>query len=261
MVRVLILSVAVLAGGVAAWLSMDSSHEYRNDDNAENRTYDEILIAEHQIEAGEELDAFRVKWKRWPAEAASADLILKSEATTESDDFKGMFARTRLEAGEPIRKDEIKNAVSGVLSMTLQPGMRAISVKISAGNTAGNFILPNDRVDVIHTGLQSTRTTNGTSSQTILSNIRVLAIDQSIDGSERTSAIAGKTATLELSPIQVEAITAAQVGGVISLALRAFSDTEDTATRPENMMTRKIRVIKSGQTNVVTVNYDIGLRQ
>lgn len=257
MVRVLILSVAVLSGGVAAWLSMDNQRSQKSVDFGERLAYEEILVATKSFEPGEELNEDKLEWKRWPSEATTPDLITKSENMDAADAFQGKVARSKIAAGEPIRKDKILGRGAGILSMSLQPGMRAIAVKISAGNTASGFILPNDRVDVVHTGF----TQRGqTGSRTILSNIRVLAIDQSSEGIERPTTGTGKSATLELRPSQVEVLTAAEASGTISLALRAYTDTSETISADERLepsMTNTIRVIESGKTRVVTVKFGI----
>ncbi len=110
---------------------------------------------------------------------------------------------------------------SGFLSAILPSGMRAIAVRISASNTAGGFILPGDRVDVVQTVAQqaSSDAPAENVSRTILSNIKVLAIDQTVGEKEGEAAAIGKTATLELDPAQVELITAAEASGTLSLAL------------------------------------------
>jgi pilus assembly protein CpaB len=258
MVRVLILSVAVLSGGVAAWLSMDSQRSNKSVDIGERLAYEDILVASVSFEPGEELHEDKLEWKRWPTEATTPDIITKTENADTADAFQGKVARSKIAAGEPIRKDKILDRGAGILSMSLRPGKRAIAVKISAGNTASGFILPNDRVDVVHTGF----TQRGqTGSRTILSNIRVLAIDQSSEGLERPTSGSGKTATLELNPSQVEILTAAEANGIISLALRAYTDTSDAMPADEGSeqsMTNTIRIIESGKTRFVTVDFGIG---
>jgi pilus assembly protein CpaB len=109
------------------------------------------------------------------------------------------------------------------MAATLAQGMRAISFGISTDSSAGGFILPNDRVDVI-----LTRKPEGNSgrsiARTILSNVRVLAVDQVYRQEKDTRTVIGKTATVELAPEQAEAIAAASQSGLISLALRPLSD-------------------------------------
>src|SRR5690606_16094046 len=135
----------------------------------------------------------------------------------------------------------------------LPPGKRAVAIRVSAEKTAGGFILPNDRVDVIHTITRPGEAgAPGTSaSRTILKNIRVLAVDQ-IANDPKGQAVVGKTATLELSPTQAEAVATGQIAGVLSLALRSVADSDDEAILVQEKQT-SIRIIRAGQIEVVRV--------
>ncbi len=114
------------------------------------------------------------------------------------------------------------------MAAILPPGMRAVSVGIAPETGAGGFILPNDRVDVILTQRdRAAEKVTGSEvqiSETILKNIRVLAIDQNVEEKNGQRVVIGKTATLELSPGQAESLTLAQKLGSISLALRSITD-------------------------------------
>jgi pilus assembly protein CpaB len=135
---------------------------------------------------------------------------------------------------------------SGFLSAILPSGKRAAAVRVTAQSTAGGFILPNDRVDVVHTGASG----DNTVSQTILRNIRVLAIDQTVEERDGERVVVGKTATLELDPAQVEIITAAETSGTVSLALRSMADVgEEDDT--EHRRTGIVRIFRSGQSQLV----------
>ena len=92
-------------------------------------------------------------------------------------------------------------------------------------------MLPNDRVDIIKTGRQDTApsTVESFISETILTNIRVLAIGQNIQERNGEKVVVGETATLELDPRQVETVTLAQKSGAISLALRSLADAGEVA--------------------------------
>lgn len=160
--------------------------------------------------------------------------------------------------GEPILKEKLVPLNSGFLSAMLPHGKRAVAIRISAENTAGGFILPNDRVDVIHTVDQQSEGHNEQVSRTILTNVPVLAIDQSIDeGSKddkaKTKAAAiGKTATVELDPGQAEVVAAAEAKGRLSLALRSAADNDEvpTVSRQPNLA---VRFIRAGRAETVKV--------
>jgi pilus assembly protein CpaB len=138
-------------------------------------------------------------------------------------------------AGEPIRREKLIQAGgSGFMSALLPTGMRAIAISIDnrGSNSAGGFILPNDRVDVIRTyrDEEATRAQGGDVyvSETILRNIRVLAIGQNIQEKDGQRTVVGETATLELDPRQSEMIALAQRIGQLSLALRSMADSNKT---------------------------------
>jgi pilus assembly protein CpaB len=131
--------------------------------------------------------------------------------------------------------------------------MRAIAVRISAQNTAGGFILPSDRVDVIQTVAQQTNPDEPAEnvSRTILTNIKVLAIDQTVGEEEGEANVVGKTATLELDPAQVEMITAAEASGTLSLALRSIADTDELVSSREKQ-SGTVRIFRGGRGQIVT---------
>jgi pilus assembly protein CpaB len=122
------------------------------------------------------------------------------------------------------------------MAAILPTGMRAISTEVSPETGAGGFILPNDRVDVILSKREKnpdkTITSDIVNSQVILGNIRVLAIDQTIEEKNGQKVVVGKTATLELKPKQSEALARARQSGTLSLALRSLTDANESAAAP-----------------------------
>jgi pilus assembly protein CpaB len=110
--------------------------------------------------------------------------------------------------------------------------MRAISTEISPETGAGGFILPNDRVDVILSRKDREAEKSGAAetqvSETILVNIRILAIDQTLGEKDGQKVVIGKTATLELSPRQAETLALSRQLGTLSLALRSLADAGET---------------------------------
>ena len=150
----------------------------------------------------------------------------RPDATTQ---ITGSIARSPFIAGEPIREPKLVKADgSGFMAAILPTGMRAVSTEISPETGAGGFILPNDRVDVI----LSKREKNAdrpdaadiVNSEIILSNVRVLAIDQAPKEKDGQNAVVGKTVTLELKPEQAETLARARQTGTLSLALRSIAD-------------------------------------
>jgi pilus assembly protein CpaB len=140
---------------------------------------------------------------------------------------------------EPIRREKlIKTDGTGFLSAVLPAGKRAIAISTDSrgANTAGGFILPNDHVDVIRTyrdegtGSRS----ESYSSETILRNVRVLAIGQNVQERNGEKVVIGETATLEVDPGQVETVAQAQKTGSLSLALRSLKDVGEVARPAED---------------------------
>ncbi|MEM5426803.1 Flp pilus assembly protein CpaB, partial [Paraburkholderia ferrariae] len=134
--------------------------------------------------------------------------------------------------GEPIREQKLVKANgSGFMAAILPSGMRAISTEISPETGAGGFILPNDRVDVI----LSRRDKNPdqlsgrdiVTTEILLSNVRVLAIDQAPKEKDGNNSLIGKTVTLELKPEQAETLARARQTGTLALALRSIADVNE----------------------------------
>ena len=233
--RLVVLIVAIAAGGVAAMLAGRSQKPVEVKSAPKVATV-EILVAKSDIPMGQRISANDVQWQAWPPTAATGNFIRKSDRPNAVAQLSDSIARTPFVAGEPIREAKLVNAKgSGYMAAILPPGMRAISTQISAETGAGGFILPNDHVDVILTRRdREAEKATGTevhTSQTILSNVRVLAIDQNIEEKNGQKVVVGKTATLELAPSQTETLALAQQLGSLSLALRSVIDASRDAPK------------------------------
>jgi pilus assembly protein CpaB len=144
------------------------------------------------------------------------------------EQYSGAIVRNPISAGEPLRESKvIKSKGSGYMAAILPSGMRALSTEISPETGAGGFILPNDRVDVILSRREKNPDKGGAdiiNSEILLSNVRVLAIDQAPKEKDGANALVGKTVTLELKPDQAETLTRARQSGMLALALRSIAD-------------------------------------
>jgi pilus assembly protein CpaB len=145
---------------------------------------------------------------------------------------------------------------AGFMAAILPSGMRAVSTQISPETGAGGFILPNDRVDVIVTRRDPDKTGGGNdqTSETVLTNIRVLAIDQNIEEKGGQKVVVGKTATLELTPGQAETLTLAQHLGSLSLALRSITDAQRDTPRSDDKPNGRgsVNVVRFGVSTTTT---------
>src|SRR5262252_486255 len=203
--RLIVLGVAIAAGGMAALLAGRSDPPPAAPQPVVQIDTVEILVARVDIGMGQVVSPNEVQWQVWPTASASPLFVRRSERPDAVQQLSGAIARTPLVAGEPIREAKlIKADGSGFMAAILPSGMRAISTEISPETGAGGFILPNDHVDVILSRREKQNNGDVHVSETILSNVRVLAIDQTVEEKNGQRVVVGKTATLELSPGQAE---------------------------------------------------------
>ncbi len=254
--RIIVLGVAVVAGGLAALMAGRQVQAPYAPKPVPVVETTEVLTAKTDIGLGQSLTASDVQWQTWPVAAAGPHFIRKSEKPNAIEDLAGSLARAPLVTGEPIREAKlIKTNGSGFMAAILPAGMRAVSTEISPETGAGGFILPNDHVDVIlsrrdREGDKSAGQ-EGFVSETILSSIRVLAIDQAIEEKNGQKVVVGKTATLELGPRQAETLALARQLGTLSLALRSLAD----GSKSEEKIDRRgvgINTVRFGVTTTTT---------
>lgn len=239
--RLVVLVVAVAAGGVAALLAGRGGDEPPPPAPVQVVKMDtvDILVARGDIPLGHAVSAQEIHWQQWPTQAASPAFVRRSEKPDAIEQLSGAIARAPFVAGEPIREAKlIKANGSGYMAAVLDKGMRAISTEISPETGAGGFILPNDRVDVILSRRdREAEKSGGTEthiSETILANIRVLAVDQTLGEKDGQKVVIGKTATLELSPRQAETLALSRQLGTLSLALRSLADAGESTLPSED---------------------------
>jgi pilus assembly protein CpaB len=233
--RLVVLVVAVAAGGAAALLAGRGGDEPPPPQPVAAPSIEtvEILVARSEIQLGQSINAQTMHWQLWPTQAASPVFIRRSDRPDAIEQFTGAIARAPFVAGEPLRESKlIKANGSGYMAAVLDKGMRAVSTEISPETGAGGFILPNDRVDVIlsrrERDAEKTGSSDSHTTDTILVNIRVLAIDQTLGEKDGQKVVIGKTTTLELTPRQAETLALSRQLGTLSLSLRSLADAGDT---------------------------------
>lgn len=230
--RIIILAVAVVAGlGAALLISRPPKVTTPSVTKYEPAPTVEVLVVAADVPLGNKLAASDLKWLAWPLASLPSGVIRRQDAPAGESEFVGQIARTQLFPSEPVRREKLLKADSGFLSAILPPGKRAVAITTDnrGANTAGGFILPNDRVDVIRTSRDDSNSKDGSPpvSETLIANVRVLAIGQSVQDKDGAKVVVGETATLELDPKQVEAVTLAQKTSSLSLALRSLQDAGD----------------------------------
>lgn len=214
----------------------------------------QVLVAKRNLPVGTRLTQEDLGWQPWPLEALNATLITDGSAPTDGDKpktikaaveetaamaakatkdliapqnamlaFVGAIVKDSIAIGEPLTAAKVIRAGdSNYMAVVVAPGMRAISIPISAETSVGGFILPGDRVDVI----QSRAGPDGKSyeTQTLMRNVRILAIDQKSLADKGATAMVGAVAVLEIPAEDVDIISRGKMQGEMQLALRAYTD-------------------------------------
>ena len=263
----------------------------------EARPMAKVLVAAKDLEPGRRLEESDLAWKDWvidninpafitdgsvpipaageppPAEKADAKPAGAVAAVTRAAtnlttggakaDYVGSVVREPILAGEPIVMRKIVRAGdSGYMAAYLEPGMRAMAIRVTVETAAGGFILPGDRVDVVLTRQNTLGASGGAegdrakfTSATVMQNIKVLAIDQSTRAGDDEQTVIGATATLEVGPRDAEALALAKSEGELSLTLRSYADTGGPSGRVSAgpRQSAAVRVYRGGAPEVVVV--------
>jgi len=251
--RIIILAVALAAGLGAALLVQGPSKEPAPVAKVEAAPTVPVLVAAGDIPVGNTVAENDLRWLDWPLASVPAGVIRKDETPEAEKEIVGQLARYAVLAAEPIRREKlIKTDGTGFLSAVLPTGMRALAISTDSrgASTAGGFILPNDRVDVICTWKGESTTGRGEAfvSETLLRNIRVLAIGQNVQERNGEKVVVGETATLEVDPGQVEILVQGQKTGTLSLALRSLKDAGDNASQPARNNDNAMTLVRYGIT-------------
>ncbi|MEA2918173.1 MAG: pilus assembly protein CpaB [Bradyrhizobium sp.] len=257
--RIVVLIIALSAGGVAAYLASRSDNQPAPTEPVAQLQTVDVLVAKSDIGLGQRVAPEDLQWQTWPAATASSTFIRRTERADATTQIAGSIARAPFIAGEPIRELKLVKANgSGFMAAILPSGMRAISTEISPESGAGGFILPNDRVDVILSKRDKNPDRTGpdvVNSEIILSNVRVLAIDQAPKEKDGQNTVIGKTVTLELKPEQAETLARARQTGTLALALRSITDVNMVENTTEDRAARRsdsVNVVRYGVSTQTT---------
>jgi len=259
--RIVVLTIAVGAGGIAAYLASGSDNKPLPTEPVAQMPTVDVLVAKSDIGLGQTVAADAMQWQTWPASTASNNFIRRNERPDATAQIVGSIARAPFIAGEPIREAKLVKANgSGFMAAILPTGTLAVSTEISPETGAGGFILPNDRVDVLLSKHEKNPDRSGSSdivsSEIILTNIRVLAIDQAPKEKDGQNAVVGKTVTLQLKPEQAETLTRSRQTGTLSLALRSIADLHVVETRTDEQSSKRsdnVNVVRYGVSSPTTI--------
>lgn len=187
-----------------------------------------VLVAQRALPVGTIITADSMNFQAWPKDMVQDVYFVEGEADMQK--LLGTVVRNPVTAGEPLTKGNlVAPGDRGFLAAALGPGMRAVTIPVSARTGVAGFVFPGDHID-----LMLTQTVKGggegmalKASETILKNLRVLATDQSteqemVEGKTRVRTFS--TVTLEVTPKIAEKVAVAQTIGTISLSLRSIAD-------------------------------------
>ena len=251
-----------------------------------------VLVAKRDLPVGSRLSEADLQWQPWPADAVNSSFVTDGSvampapavettgdkaaeavkvATSAAQEMLsgdgamqavvGAVVKEAILANEPITDRKlVRSGETGYMAVVLTPGMRAIAIPVSVESAAGGFILPGDRVDLIQSKqLQGPGgAAAGAVADTVMTNVRVLAIDQSTTVADGAQAVVGAVATLEVTPGDAEAIAQARKEGELTLSLRSYADINGPSGRRARERVASsaggVRVWRSGQPAVAAMN-------
>ncbi len=232
---VIVLGLAIGAAaltGVAThqWLTaqraLDAAREAPAAGGAPQLAMTKVLVAARDIATGTFITAEDLVWRSWPRDAVSQDYVEQANGSMEA--FTGSVARSKIFANEPVTGSRVVHpGEQGFLAAVLDPGKRAVAVPVDVSTGIAGFVFPGDRVDVLLSYRINSAGGAGPAgnvrhfSRTLLSAVRVLAVDQSVDNPDGEARPA-KTVTLEVTRKQAEKLALSLEFGALSLSLRSL---------------------------------------
>src|SRR3990172_512139 len=193
-----------------------------------------VLVAKSELPAGLFLKEEHLRWQAWPSETLDPGYLVEGKHDLAA--LVGAVVRSSIAAGQPITEGRVvRPGDRGFLAAVLKPGMRAVSVALTPTTGISGLVFPGDRVDLVLTQSLPIDETESPyahrASETVLENVRILAIDQNLKDQAEDAAPA-QTATIEVTPKQVEAVAVAAELGRLSLSLRSLGRAELEAADP-----------------------------
>ena len=199
----------------------------------------EVLVAAKDLGIGRELQGGDLRWQEWPKSSVFPGAVIRVEGQSADDALKdGRLARN-VGKGEPVMKAALLGTAKGnMVAASLKAGQRAIAIEVDASSMAGGFIGPGDFVDIILTYRESIDAGDDNpvvanmielnldtyATETILQNVKILAVDQMSERPEDDKIKVGKTVTIAVDMQDAERLFLASKLGDITLALRGVGD-------------------------------------
>ncbi|MFQ5764254.1 MAG: Flp pilus assembly protein CpaB [Rhodospirillales bacterium] len=255
--KVLIVGIIVLAlavAGVSTYLIQTFSGEENIEELQKEAQKPKIrvLVAAQDLRPGDAVKPEALAWQVWIEEGLNSQYVVVDNDEQEAErikEFTGGIVRRVITKGEPILPAKIfKSDKNRFMAGVLKSGMRAVTFSVSAATASGGFVLPGDRIDVLLTHGKASEalrkkeqgktkdpdaplTVLSQTTETIMRDVLVLAVDQLVDVAEGT-AVPARNITLELTPKQAELLITARTMGKISLVLRSLAREEGESTGP-----------------------------
>lgn len=230
-----------------------------------------VLVAKRALPSGTRIAQADVGWTAWPVEALNpafitdrpppaggASAVSKAGAKPIAapapaltgpeaiKDLVGAVVRDPIMQNEPIVASKVvKAGEGGFMAAMLLPGMQAVALPVTVESAAGGFILPGDRVDVVVSRKDGSGPLAG-ATQTVLQNVRVLAIDQKTAPDQGAKTMVGSTATLEVPAANAPALLRARSQGDVSLTLRSYADMGGSASAGGVAAMQGVTVVRYG---------------
>lgn len=216
----------------------------------------QIIVAAKDLPAGTIIQANSLIFRDWPQSGIDqAAYVVLGSGTVE--EFDGAVVRDGLRAGSPVvRANLIKRGESGFLAAVLTPGMRAVSISVNPNTGVGGFVFPGDHVDLVLSHAVNFEMSGGRQvphsvSETLLRNLRVVAVDQRSGDQEQVPALSS-VVTLEATPEQAEAISLAQRMGELRVILRPLAQKASEEGATEEKETERTFTIDSDLSQVIS---------
>lgn len=243
-----LIAAALVLGGGAAYLAKSylSSQQSEMEANAPKEPTKNVMVSASNLAAGTVITRNNVTWVEWPEDAVPDGMLIEDDEPLKTLTESKHVVRRAIPKGEPITMTKLFSEEStGFMPGSLAPGMRAVALKVSADTGAAGFILPGNHVDVVltHSMVRTAMDKNRKlleesggigahgliavqhAAETILTNIRVVAVDQNVDEFEGGASLAN-TVLLEVTPRQMVTLGVARNMGKLSLGLRSLEEPE-----------------------------------
>ena len=238
MVRIGLIALALLLAAAAGWMvqlylsaKQDQLIEMAERFKPKPAPTSEVLVSVGPIDIGAVLSAGDLRWASWPDDGINDHYLTRKGRPDAIDRLAGSAARQSLFPGEPITEDKlVLKQDGGFLAAVLPDNSRAITLKVDEASGMAGLLLPGDHVDIILTHEVSTRDDEGQGGgglnkrvvgETIVTDLRVLAVDQEIKHDDKAQAKVAKTVTLAVNTSQAESIAVGRMMGTLTLALRS----------------------------------------